>query len=77
MVLVPTASEVEYMQKHIHDNKQPQIIVANIVCIILAYIGVALRLLSRYIVKAGYKADDWWIVAGLVDLGRVLAYCHN
>ena len=56
------------------DNEVSRISAANIVCIIAAYAGVAMRLLSRYSQHVGIKADDWWIVASLVDqtfLGRI------
>ena len=32
---------------------------------VLALVTVVLRLLSKRCVKAGYSADDWWILAAL------------
>ena len=56
------------------DDEIPRILATNIVCIIAAYIGVALRLVSRYLQHVEIKADDWWIVASLVGstlLGKI------
>ena len=72
--LVAVAADIQYMKKHIMDDKFSRMLAANIVCIIAAYIGVAMRLVSRYSQHVGIKADDWWIVASLVDqtlLGRI------
>ena len=66
MVRVPSAAEIQYMQEHIGDDKSTSIIVANVLCVVAAYIAVILRFVSRRFVLAGLKADDWWIVAGLV-----------
>ena len=62
------------MKKHIMEDKFSRILATDIVCMIVAYIGVSMRLLSRYSQHVGIKADDWWIVTSLVDqklLGRV------
>ena len=72
--LVAAAADMQYIKKHIMDDKASKILATNIVCLIAAYIGVAMRLVSRYYQHAGIKADDWWIVASLVDLtllGRI------
>ena len=55
------------MENHIIDDGASRRLAASIVCIIAAYIGVAMRLASRYSQHVGIKADDWWIVASLVD----------
>ena len=72
--LVAAAAEMQYIKKHIMDDKAFRLLAANIVCIIAAYVGVAMRLVSRYYQHIGIKADDWWIVASLVNhtfLGKI------
>lgn len=39
---------------------------ASTVVSILAVITVVLRFITRKVNKAGFGADDWWIVVGLV-----------
>lgn len=63
---ISTPAEIQYMEKHIGDDMVPAILAVNVICTVAAYIGVAMRLVSRYIQRAGVKADDWSIVASLV-----------
>ena len=44
----------------------PSIVAANLVVAILATLAVAMRLLSRQIQKAEFKADDIFILVALV-----------
>ena len=34
---------------------------------VLAGMAVSLRMLAKTVVKAGYGADDWWIIFGLLS----------
>lgn len=54
-------------------NHGPGIVAANLVVAILATIAVALRFLSRYIQKIGFKSDDYLILVALV--GNI--YCSR
>lgn len=47
-------------------NHGPGIVAGNLVVAILATIAVALRFLSRYIQKIGFKSDDYLILLALV-----------
>ena len=67
MPQIPTAAEVQYMEIHIGDNLRGPLIVAGTICLVAAYIAVAMRFVSRRLIRAEYKADDWFIVAGLVE----------
>lgn len=67
MPRIPTPAEIQYMEKHIGDDMVPAILAVHVICTVAAYIGVAMRLVSRYIQRAGIKADDWSIVASLVS----------
>ena len=54
------------MEEHMSDNKIPSIIAVAVTCAVAAYIAVILRFVSRHLLHAQFKADDWFIVAGLV-----------
>ena len=62
----PSAAEIAYQTAHSSDDRRPTVIVPNIVCPIAAYVAVLLRFESRRIARTKLRADDWWIVAGLV-----------
>ena len=67
MVRVPNAGQIEYMEMHKSDDLRRAIITADILCVVAAYIGVTMRMISRRLVRAGYEADDWLILGGLVN----------
>ena len=54
------------MEKQMRDDIVPRILAVNMICTVAASIGVAMRLVSRYIQHAGIKADDLWMLASLV-----------
>ena len=66
MPSIPTAAEIQYMEKQMRDDIVPRILAVNMICTVAASIGVAMRLVSRYIQHAGIKADDLWMLASLV-----------
>ena len=68
MVRVPDAGQIEYMEVHKGDDLRRAVITADSLCVVAAYTGVAMRMISRRLVRAGYKADDWLILAGLVSI---------
>ena len=59
----------EYQLAHIHESRQWQIITLNAVMSFLATVAVALRLVSRRLIKNPLKADDYMILFSLVHLG--------
>ena len=63
---MPTPAQIQYMQAHIADNKQPDLIAATTICITLAYLAVAARFGARWRVRMSLMADDWWILVALV-----------
>ena len=67
MVRVPNAGQIEYMEVHKGDDLRRAVITADTLCGVAAYTGVAMRMISRRLVRAGYKADDWLILGGLVN----------
>ena len=67
MSAVAPTSASDYQLLHIHDSRVPAIIVSMAVCLSAAYIAISLRFLSRRVGKVPLKADDWWLVIGLVS----------
>ena len=64
---IPSAAS-DYQRLHIHDSRLPEIIVSLAVCLPAANIAVILRFISRRVGRIPWKADDWWLVVGLVSL---------
>ncbi len=50
---------------HLPDGSRNTIIVACII-LTLAWFAVVLRFYTRWITKAGFAADDWWILVGIL-----------
>ena len=67
MATVPSSSEIQYQQEHIHESRVANLIAANVACLALSFVFVGLRFLSRWMKKIKCEADDWLVVAGLVS----------
>ena len=63
---IPSAA-LDYQLLHMNDSRVPEIVASLAVCLPAACIAVVLRLASRRIGKIPWKADDWWLVVGLVS----------
>ena len=57
---------ITFQTAHITDSKQPETRGAQIACLVIAYVGVALRFLARRLAKAQITSDDYIIVFALV-----------
>ena len=57
---------ITFQTIHITDSKQPETRGAQIACLVIAYVGVALRFLARRLAKAQITWDDYIIVFALV-----------
>ena len=66
MATMLTPAEIQDQMAHSSDNKAPDIIAANVVCLTIACIAVALRFQARRVARIRYEEDDWLILAGLV-----------
>ena len=55
-----------HMQANVDDNKVPDIIASNAICLAIAYVTVALRIVSRNLIRNGLHTNDWCMVAALV-----------
>lgn len=61
-----TQADMDYMLAHISDDRRPNYIAANSVCIGFAIAAVALRFVSRTIAGVKIGLDDYTIVVALV-----------
>ena len=59
--------EVQYHIAHVGDNRSADIIAAQSIMLVVAYIAVGLRLLARRVSRAGMGYDDWMILIALVS----------
>ena len=62
---VPTRDE--------NQNQVPQLLGTFITCLVIAYVGIILRLVARKLNGTPLKADDWLIVGSLVCFEEVCA----
>jgi len=67
-MLHPSPADIEFMKKHIDDDRRPWFVGANAGCLLLAYLAVALRLLSRWKIGTKIGLDDWLI--GLATVSK-------
>lgn len=57
----------DYQLLHIKDSRVPNLVISMAMCLPAAYIAVVLRFVSRRVGTVPLKADDWWLVVGLVS----------
>lgn len=62
----PTPGDLQYMQAHVDDSRQPNLIATLVLCILFAYVSVILRFVARHKIRASTGVDDVWIVIALV-----------
>ena len=67
-MVLPTPADVVYMEEHIHDTQVPQIIAVNVLCMLIVLVAILLRIISRRMIPAPFKMDDWTIIAATVCL---------
>lgn len=48
------------------ESRVPQLVTSFVICLIVAYLGVALRLISRRVRNTPLWIDDWLICGSLV-----------
>ena len=54
------------MQNHIQDDKRANVLVANIICAVIAVVAVALRFVARRMRYAALELDDYLMLSGMV-----------
>ena len=62
----PSASEIQYQLNHINDDKSVQMLSSQICGMVIAFVAVALRLVSRRVGRVPILADDYMVVVALV-----------
>ena len=67
MATFPPA-ELQYQLDHQGDDESRQLAAFFIVCMVLSAFFVAVRLVSRKLMKLGLQVDDYTILAGLVRM---------
>jgi hypothetical protein len=63
---VPTEADIAYMMAHLDDDRRPNYIAANAICIGFAILAVVLRFVSRLMAGVRLGWDDYTIVASLI-----------
>ena len=61
-----TPEEIQHEEMHIGDNRDGQMIAANVICLVVAYTFVMARFVSRSMIKARCGWDDWLILSATV-----------
>ena len=70
-VAIMTALEANQVES---ETEVPRLIGAFVACLVIAYLAVILRLISRRLNKTDLKADDWLLVTSLVSSMLLLKY---
>ena len=66
MALLPTSADIQYMKEHIGESKVVGLVAVNVSGLCIGITAVCLRVVSRRLVRAKIKADDWMIAVALV-----------
>ena len=62
----PSAADIQYQLDHINDDKSVQMVSSQICGMVIAFVAVALRLVSRRIGRVPVLVADFMIVVALV-----------
>ena len=60
------ARELQYEQANINDNATNSVIVANVICSLVAGSAVLLRIISRRLKKLSLGVDDYMAMSAMV-----------
>jgi hypothetical protein len=66
IMAAPTPEQIAYMMAHDHEDRRPNFVIANSICIGLAVTAVGLRFLARGLARIKFALDDWTILLALV-----------
>ena len=58
--------QIAYQRAHTGDNRTPETIAAQTVCLVIAFLGVGLRFTERRLARATITTDDYLIILALV-----------
>lgn len=65
--------ESQRQLQRISETRIPELLTSHIICLLVAYIAVALRFVSRRLKRNGYHVDDWLMLGALVVLTALFA----
>ncbi len=68
VVRMANSADIRNQLAHIHDDRSGQIAVIISVMIVVATTAVSLRLVTRWLIAAPWKLDDYAIIAALVSI---------
>ena len=63
---------IEYQESHLYQNYTRNIGGLYIVLVVLAFLSMILRVVSRRLTKARLEADDWTFLAGAVCKDHII-----
>jgi hypothetical protein len=66
-MLHPSPAEIAHMQANASDDRRVWFVAANAAFLVLAYLSVAMRVLSRRKIGTYIGLDDWLIIASAVS----------
>ena len=66
VLLILPPEEAKYQVDHIQDNRAKEAVASQIICLSIGFISVFLRFVSRRIIKAKFKADDFLVLISLI-----------
>jgi magnesium-transporting ATPase (P-type) len=64
----PSPEQINHMTAHASDDRRPWFIGVNVLCLVLAYFAVGLRIISRLKIGTNIALDDYLIIASALLL---------
>ena len=61
--------EARYQLAHINESRVTDILCAQVICMGIATVAVALRFLSRWVQRTHFGPDDWTVLVSLILQG--------
>ena len=62
------SSEILYQEEHITDNAVTSLIVSNVVCFVIAFVAITLKLISQRLRHLSLQVDDYLAMAATVGM---------
>ena len=63
---LPSATQRQHQFAHRKDDRRLLVVVPSVIFLVVAYLAVILRFISRRLAQAAFKRDDWWTAGSLV-----------
>jgi hypothetical protein len=72
-----TQEQIAYMMARRGDDLRPNLIASLVICLLVSYTSVILRVVCRKLRRAPLLADDWLIFVSLVRIALLLSKLHR